>query len=311
MTQFLDLSWKGENQWWRYLLTVLVIVGFSQWIGILPSMLYVETAVQGDLSLEEFEYYKTDLDFEALGLSSNIGLVLLISSFAIGILGLYLSIKYIHQRPFRSLFNNLNAIRWNRIWFSILVWGGFSILLFLLNVLIYDDNYYFQLDWKHFLPLLIIVFILLPFQTSFEELVYRAYLPQSISIFTKRAIVPLLISAVLFGIAHMFNPEVEAFGWEVMFLYYFGFGLTLGIITVIDNGLEIALGMHAIHNIFSALTVTYDDAVIQTDAIWSSDTVTFDWLALGIMYVFFALFIWLVYKKYGVSSHINTQRIDT
>jgi membrane protease YdiL (CAAX protease family) len=261
-------------------------------------MIYVQFGEQGTLSDDYFEYYKSDMDFEALGLSTNLGLITLILSFAIGLLALYLVIRFIHKRPFHTLINGLEKFRWNRIWFSLLVWGGINFILLLIGVFLFDDTLYLQFEWESFIPLLLICLFFLPLQTSFEELVFRGYYLQGIASLTKYPIIPVVATSLLFALAHMMNPEVSAYGWGVMFAYYFAFGFTLAVITIMDNGIEIALGMHAIHNIFSALTITYEEAVIETDAIWMAEDLTFNWLSLLIYLSFFVLLVYLSYRRF-------------
>jgi len=50
-------------------------------------------------------------------------------------------------------------------------------------------------------------------------------------------------------------------------VYYIGTGLFLGIITLMDEGLELALGFHAANNLITVLLVTADWTALQTDSI--------------------------------------------
>ena len=43
------------------------------------------------------------------------------------------------------------------------------------------------------------------------------------------------------------NPEVEKLGYLIL-VYYIGSGLFLGIITLMDEGIELALGFHFANN---------------------------------------------------------------
>lgn len=79
--------------------------------------------------------------------------------------------------------------------------------------------------------------------------------------------VPLLFTSVIFGVMHAANPEVEKLGYISM-VYYIGTGLILGIMTLMDDGMELALGYHAGNNILTALLVTTDWSALQTDAIF-------------------------------------------
>ena len=79
--------------------------------------------------------------------------------------------------------------------------------------------------------------------------------------------VPLLFTSVIFGVMHAANPEVEKLGYISM-VFYIGTGLILGIMTLMDDGMELALGYHAGNNILTALLVTTNWSALQTDAIF-------------------------------------------
>ena len=75
-----------------------------------------------------------------------------------------------------------------------------------------------------------------------------------------------MLTSVLFGSLHFFNPEVDKLGnW--LLLYYIGTGLFLGLITIYDQGTELALGFHAANNFFSSILVTASWTVFETHAI--------------------------------------------
>ena len=46
-----------------------------------------------------------------------------------------------------------------------------------------------------------------------------------------------------------FNPEIEKIG-DIALVFYIGTGFLFGITTLMDEGTELALGMHAVNNIF-------------------------------------------------------------
>ncbi|MEI7509360.1 MAG: CPBP family intramembrane glutamate endopeptidase, partial [Flavobacterium sp.] len=63
------------------------------------------------------------------------------------------------------------------------------------------------------------------------------------------------------------NPEVAKMGYGVM-VFYIGTGFLLGIMTLMDEGLELSLGFHLGNNLMAALLVTSDYAALQTDAVF-------------------------------------------
>ena len=50
-------------------------------------------------------------------------------------------------------------------------------------------------------------------------------------------------------------------------IYYIGTGLFLGIITLMDEGMELALGFHAGNNLIGAMLVTADWTAFQTNSV--------------------------------------------
>ena len=89
---------------------------------------------------------------------------------------------------------------------------------------------------------------------------------QGIGAMARNKWAPLLVTSFVFGGLHFFNPEVEKLGSVVM-IYYIGTGLFLGVITLMDEGLELALGFHAGNNLIAAMLVTADWTVFQTNSI--------------------------------------------
>ena len=51
-------------------------------------------------------------------------------------------------------------------------------------------------------------------------------------------------------------------------IFYIGTGLLYGISTLMDNGMELALGMHAANNIVASIFVTVNWSAFQTDALF-------------------------------------------
>ncbi len=72
-----------------------------------------------------------------------------------------------------------------------------------------------------------------------------------------------MITSLIFGLMHITNPEIGKIGY-IALVAYIGIGFFLGIITLMDEGLELALGFHAANNLFIALFVTADWTAFQT-----------------------------------------------
>ena len=89
---------------------------------------------------------------------------------------------------------------------------------------------------------------------------------QGLGVLVKNRWFPLIVTSVIFGGLHFFNPEVEKLG-NIIMIYYIGTGFFLGIITLMDEGMELALGFHAGNNLIAALLVTADWTVFKTNSI--------------------------------------------
>jgi membrane protease YdiL (CAAX protease family) len=118
-----------------------------------------------------------------------------------------------------------------------------------------------------FTLLFFISILFFPFQIGFEEYLFRGYLMQQIGIIVKNRWFPLLFTSVIFGLFHSANPEVAKMGFGVM-AFYIGTGLLLGIMTLMDESLELALGFHLGNNLMAALLITSDFSALQTDAVF-------------------------------------------
>jgi hypothetical protein len=173
----------------------------------------------------------------------------------------------VNQQSFTEMTTSRKKIDWKRILFMFAFWGAISAVMIFLTAYTTPETMQYNLDWDKFLPLLLVALLMLPLQTSFEEYLFRSQLMQGLGIATKTRWIPLIVTAILFGLMHSANPEVEKLGMGVM-IFYIGTGLLLGIMTLMDEGLELALGFHAANNIVAALLVTSSWTALQTDSVY-------------------------------------------
>ncbi len=298
----LNQVFKGLNDWWRYLLGIaLVISGY--FLGQIPMtvVLYYKISNDPNYGLEELESFQKNMNFEALGINKNFGFLLLILMFVFAVITLWLVVKHLHIKKMEDLVTPNKPVNINKIVFGFGLWMILSLILELINYWIDPTSYVFRGSGGAFVVLLLISLIFLPIQTSFEELFCRGYIMQGLYFFSKNIWIAVLISSVLFGLIHGMNPEVEKYGFWTMQTYYIAAGLFLAIITVMDDGLELALGVHAATNIFGAVFLTYEGSVLQTDSLFST-TVINPWDMLFGFILSAALFMFICYKKYGWRS---------
>ncbi|MGG5486195.1 CPBP family glutamic-type intramembrane protease [Gaetbulibacter sp. PBL-D1] len=316
------------HDWWRYFIGFIIIAA-AVVVGQIPF-----TALVMFKAIEEGDDL-ANLNEQAMlsMLEPNLNLFLMLLSFAIGLVGIFIAIKALHKQTITHLTTSRPKIDWKRVFFAFFFWGIVSSGLTLLDYFMSPDDYVVNFKLGPFLILCVIAIIMVPLQTSFEEYLFRGYLMQGIGVSTtnrtfpatfmvlliavivyfalpylidfkwyfkllyllvclialvlvnsvfknslesekfdsifklfNRNWVPLLVTSAVFGLLHISNPEVKQLGYVIM-VYYIGTGLFLGIMTLMDEGMELALGFHAANNLFTALLVTADWTAFQTHSI--------------------------------------------
>ncbi|WP_432411118.1 CPBP family intramembrane glutamic endopeptidase [Rasiella sp. SM2506] len=289
---YIKQAFNYLHDWWRYVVGVIIIFIASQ-IGTIPFVLAAFFKVLADGgNLNDLQDQNTLMTI----LDSNLTLFLMLLGFAVGLVGVYLVVKYLHKQPFRTVTTSRKKTDWGRFWFG---FGLISIVTVVLTVLDYygnPDDYVLQFEAIPFIILAIIAIIFIPLQTSFEEYLFRGYIMQGLGVIFKNRWLPLLVTSVVFGGLHFFNPEVTKLG-PIIMVYYIGTGFLLGIMTLMDEGMELALGFHAGNNLVGVLLVTADWTVFQTNSILkdvSEPSAGFDiLLPVVIMYpIFLGIMAW-------------------
>ncbi len=296
---YIEQAYKGLTDSWRYVVSGAIIIIAWQVLGMLPLLTAIGVTSNG-LS----DVPRSIPKMIAL-LGSNLFLFLMLLSFATGLLAIFLCVKFLHRQSIKVLTTTRSKIDWNRFVFMFLLWGVISSSFVLVDYYwIAPEHYVWNLKLKPFLILCAIGFFVLPLQTSFEEYAFRGYGMQFLGVIFKNRWLPLVITSVAFGVLHIFNPEVEKLGYIIM-IYYIGTGLFLGIITLMDAGLELALGFHCANNLFTALLVTSDWTALQTDSILKDIS---DPEVMGLTEIFipvlivFPILLFILSKKYKWSN---------
>ncbi|HML04962.1 MAG TPA: CPBP family intramembrane glutamic endopeptidase [Methanobacterium sp.] len=141
------------------------------------------------------------------------------------------------------------------------VWLAILAIFTVISFLVDPKSYKFTFDPSTFGILLILSLITFPIQASFEELFFRGYLMQGIGVLTKKPIIPLLVTSIIFGMVHVSNgSNMTLSGFPVIEATIMG--LMLGIITLGENSIETATGIHIINNLYVALIVSSEGSIL-------------------------------------------------
>ena len=253
---YIEQGYRGNLGMWKYF---IIPTGF---IGLM--IVNYLTILFSDVPVDEV----MNSMIENLGVNTVLAINLVpLAFFLLLVLGWT---KVVHPQSITSLTTSRKKIDWKRVFTSFLIWGGITGGLVLLDVYFFSpEEYLWNFNAKKFAVLLVIAILLVPLQTSFEEYLFRGHMMQGLGILSKNRLLPLIVTSVLFGVMHVANPEVGKVGYIIM-IYYIGTGFFLGILTLMDEGLELALGFHAANNLIGVLLVTTDWTVLQADSIFKS-----------------------------------------
>ncbi len=284
---FIEQAYKGKNQLWRVGLTTLMTCGI-----FIANFIFYLVLPKSSID-ESYEMMKS--------FPNNISLVMNLVPFAILLGLLFLLVYTVHQRSILSLTTYRPKLDLNRVFFSFSLIVVITLIGFAISYYIDSKNIIWNFHPINFAILFLLSLLLFPFQIGFEEYLFRGYLMQQIGILAKNRWLPLLITSVVFGLFHSANPEVEAMGFGVM-SFYIGTGLILGIMTLMDEGLELSLGFHLGNNLMAAVLITSDFSALQTDAVFKysgkeniSDSLTEMILTMLITY---PIILFILAKKY-------------
>ena len=282
---FIEQGYKGNIGLWKYWVPIL---GFSA-LMVVNYIMTINSPVDVDVMMKNF--------IDTVGL--NVFFILAIGPLVAGFFIILGWVYLVHGQSITSLTTSRKKVDWKRVLFAFLLWGGITALMIGADIVMSPEDYVFNFKPIPFLILVVMAVILVPLQTSFEEYMFRGHLMQGLGIMAKNRWVPLIITSVLFGIMHAANPEVGKLGYGIM-VFYIGTGFFLGILTLMDEGLELALGFHAANNLTAALLVTADWTAFQTNSIYKDvSEPTFGWDILIPVLVIYPILLWVFSKKYG------------
>jgi len=282
---YIEQGYRGDLGLWKYLIlpTGFIALMVFNYLATVNSPVSVEDKKAGII--------------EQMG--SNVVLIILLAPLAFGLVFVLGWTKLVHSQSIRSLTTSRPKVDWSRVFFSFGIWTLITVGLTALDIYTSPEDYVLNFRWEAFWKLALIAILLIPLQTSFEEYLFRGHMMQGLGIIFKNRWFPLVVTSVIFGLMHLGNPEVEKLGPGIM-VFYIGTGFFLGILTLMDEGLELALGFHAANNLVTALLVTADWTAFQTDSIYRDVADPgLGWDAYVPIFVVFPLLLFFFGRKYG------------
>ena len=289
---------------------VLILIA-SNTIGAIP--LIISLVIKSASNPEVFSQLSANPDdFSVLGLEPNAGLMMMLFPFIAGLAAFILLVKPLNRRTLKDTINGTGKIRWNRFFTSAFIWLMLSALYLFLNIKLDPSNFTLNNKTVTLISLTLISLLFIPFQAAFEEVLFRGYLMQGFAAVLRNRWFPLIMTSVLFGLMHAFNPEVKEFGFLTMMPQYILFGLIFGVITILDDGIEAAMGAHTANNIFLCIMVTNQSSALQTPALYEQHTI-YPWTeftALLFTGIAFVLILKIIFKWDDFSLLFREVRVE-
>jgi uncharacterized protein len=251
---FLDNVRQGKNNWWRYLITICLMLGFLFFLGPIFAALVISVPIilMGLLtqSFDVNSYYQ-------MTNSSLFKLILSGISFFIDFIVFYICLRFIHHKKLLPLINTGVKVNWGKIVKGAGIWLVILLLFDIISYIIHPQGLSISFNPQKFILLIIVALLAVPIQASFEEVFFRGYLLQGTSLLFKKPVWALILTSIFFASMHF------TYG-SLFVLNMFIIGITLGIIALVDNGIEIAVGVHIINNIYLNVIHSSPDAGLGT-----------------------------------------------
>ena len=253
---FLDNASQGKNNWWRYFLTIILTFGLGTFIGVI---LIVIVALL-------YSIYATTHGYYLGGIGSILSnplfmLAMVAVEYILFFLIFYVSVKVLHKRTLMSFINTVGKISWIKMLKGAAIWTTILAAFTIVPIMIWsgESGYSVTFNSKTFGLLLILTLMTFPIQASFEEIFFRGYLMQGFGLLSKKPVIPLLATSIIFALMHFFNGTNATMSLVIVSSTFI-MGLMLGTIALGENRIETAMGAHIANNMFIALIYNSSDS---------------------------------------------------
>ena len=241
---------------------------------------------------------------QLIGVDPLVNFVVNLLAFVSFFLATLLVVRFIHQRPARSLISPATTIKWKRLFTGMGLWFILAALMAVVEALLFPGRYLFTLDLAKWIPFAVVALLLVPIQTSAEELFFRGYFIQNLGLRLKNPYLIIALSGLLFVLPHLANPEVSVNPLLVV-ISYFAIGAFTALVTLRDNGLELALGYHAGNNLFAFIFANCSITPLKTPSVFTIQTLDPVYGLITLLVAMAAFYILVFRHQPSSTSELN------
>lgn len=174
---YIQQAYKGLHDGWRYIVGVIIVILF-----VIAGQIPYTIAALLEAHRKGLNLFELNENVLMSLLEPNLNLALMLLSFAVALVGVFLVNKFLHKMTITQLTTSRPKIDWKRFWVIFFAWGIISSGLVLIDYFVSPEHYVLNFDLNKFLILSVIAIALVPLQTSCEEYFFRGYLMQGISL---------------------------------------------------------------------------------------------------------------------------------
>ena len=177
--------------------------------------------------------------------------------------------KLIHKKRLTQVVTGRTSFDYSRVLYAMPVGLFISLMGLLIMRFILQVEMTFRAPslWEY-LPFALFALVLTPLQAGFEEVFFRGYILQGLILLTRNKLVLALATAMVFVLPHLPNPEPWAYGVGWYVLEIMSIGILFAILTLLDGGIELAVGFHAMNNLFIGLIANLEVSVLETPSLF-------------------------------------------
>ena len=254
--EFISQAYKYKHNWWRYVLTYVLSNAASVIVLLCVIAIFFAVCKWIDADADIATAFNPVSENNSLPAYANAFFMLSLHGFLL--LSFLLFFKWLHKGNWSCLFNSFSKFRWNRIASAILLY----LLVSLVSLPFFcgeleEMKATFAFNAAEFFPYVLVLLIMLPLQVTAEEVINRSYFGQMFALIFKRPIILVVLTSIIFAFAH-YGDMQHAESYAVLFTAIGISGLTYAIIMVLDNGIEICIGLHFINNLISFVLLKRD-----------------------------------------------------
>ncbi len=178
-----------------------------------------------------------------------VGLMLFFATFLGYHLGLWVVVRFLHKRSYRSLFGPTHRLHWHHALYGVGAAVALSALSMLAEWILFDPTEGLTRN----MPVSTWIILLLPalgfifIQIMAEELVFRGYLLQQLRARFRSVWIWAVLPSLIFGLLH-FDPITYGMNAYFYVLHTTAVGIILSLITLRTGNIAAAAGLHMANN---------------------------------------------------------------